>query len=89
MMAVQLGMGFDNFIELASSKEFREAFLRTFYFVIIATPLQLITGMIIAILINKEFKGRGIIRSIYLLPLAIPTIVTTAILLLMFSKAVT
>ncbi len=80
------GMGFDNFIELASSKEFREAFLRTFYFVIIATPLQLITGMIIAILINKEFKGRGIIRSIYLLPLAIPTIVTTAILLLMFSK---
>jgi ABC-type sugar transport system permease subunit len=40
----------------------------------------------IAILINKEFKGRGVIRSIFLLPMAIPTIVTTSILLLMFSK---
>lgn len=79
-------MGIQNFLMLAESAEFREAFLRTFYFVIIATPLQLVTGMIIAILINKEFKFRGIIRSVYLLPLAIPTIVTTSILLLLFSK---
>lgn len=80
------GTGIDNFLMLAKSQEFWDAFLRTFYFVIIATPLQLVTGMIIAMLINKEFKGRGIIRSIYLLPMAIPTIVTTSILLLMFSK---
>lgn len=78
--------GVENFIALAKSEEFKDAFLRTFYFVLIATPLQLITGMIIAIIINKKFFGRGIIRSIYLLPLAIPTIVTTSILLLMFSK---
>lgn len=80
------GTGFDNFLMLAKSEEYWEAFLRTFYFVIIATPLQLVTGMIIAMLINKEFRGRGIIRSLYLLPMAIPTIVTTSILLLMFSK---
>lgn len=80
------GTGIDNFLMLAKSGEFWDAFLRTFYFVIIATPLQLVTGMIIAMLINKEFKGRGIIRSVYLLPMAIPTIVTTSILLLMFSK---
>lgn len=80
------GTGVDNFLMLAKSKEFWDAFLRTFYFVIIATPLQLVTGMMIAMLINKEFIGRGVIRSIFLLPMAIPTIVTTSILLLMFSK---
>jgi len=78
--------GVQNFMMLFGSTEFWEAFMRTFYFVIIATPLQLVTGMIIAMLINKEFKGRGVIRSIFLLPMAIPTIVTTSILLLMFSS---
>lgn len=78
--------GVQNFMMLFGSAEFWEAFMRTFYFVIIATPLQLVTGMIIAMLINKEFKGRGVIRSIFLLPMAIPTIVTTSILLLMFSS---
>ena len=80
------GSGVDNFLMLARSEEFWDAFLRTFYFVIIATPLQLVSGMIIAMLINKEFSGRGVIRSVFLLPMAIPTIVTTSILLLMFSK---
>lgn len=79
-------MGFQNFIEMAESKEFKEAFLRTFYFVIFATPLQLLTGMVTAMLVNKKFLGRGVVRSVFLLPLAIPTIVTTSILLLMFSQ---
>lgn len=78
--------GVENFVMLAKSEAFREAFLRTFYFVIIATPMQLVTGMIIAILINKEFTGRGVVRSVFMLPMAIPTIVTTSILLLLFSK---
>lgn len=79
-------MGIQNFIEMAESKEFKEAFLRTFYFVIFATPLQLLTGMVTAMLVNKKFLGRGVVRSVFLLPLAIPTIVTTSILLLMFSQ---
>lgn len=79
-------MGLDNFQMLLKSDEFYDAFFRTFIFVVVATPLQLVTGMIIAMLINKEFKGRGIVRSVFLLPMAIPTIVTTAILLIIFSK---
>ncbi|MEQ6376310.1 sugar ABC transporter permease [Bacillaceae bacterium S4-13-56] len=75
-----------NFVDLTSSEEFKDAFSRTFVFVIISTPLQLITGLVTAIIVNKSFKGRGIVRSIFLLPLAIPTIVTTATLLLLFSK---
>lgn len=68
------------------SKEFSDAFIRTLILVFITTPLQLLTGLVTAMLINKKFKGRGIIRSILLLPLAIPTIVTTSVLLILFSK---
>lgn len=68
------------------SKEFNDAFIRTLVLVFITTPLQLLTGLVTAMLINKKFKGRGIIRSILLLPLAIPTIVTTSVLLILFSK---
>ncbi|MDK2919789.1 MAG: hypothetical protein PWQ37_2522 [Candidatus Petromonas sp.] len=75
-----------NYLKLIESEEFRTAFVRTFIFVLITTPLQLVTGLIGAILINKKFKFRGVVRSILLLPLAIPTIVTTATLLLLFSK---
>src|SRR5690606_3633198 len=75
-----------NFLDLTNSEEFKDAFSRTFMFVIISTPLQLITGLVTAMIVNKSFKGRGIVRSIFLLPLAIPTIVTTSTLLLLFSK---
>lgn len=75
-----------NYVKLIQSEEFTSAFRRTFLFVLITTPLQLITGLITAILINRKFKFRGVVRSIFLLPVAIPTIVTTATLLLMFSK---
>ncbi|MDK2798903.1 MAG: hypothetical protein PWP27_1285 [Clostridiales bacterium] len=75
-----------NYLNIINSQEFRDAFIRTLIFVLVSTPLQLITGLLFAMLINKEFKGRGIVRSIFLLPMAIPTIVTTAILLLFFSK---
>lgn len=75
-----------NYISLITSSAFKDAFWRTLLFVLTSTPLQLVTGLITAMLINKSFTGRGIVRSIMLLPLAIPTIVTTSILVLMFSK---
>lgn len=75
-----------NYIDLITSSAFQDAFWRTLIFVITSTPLQLIAGLITAILINRSFVGRGIVRSIMLLPLAIPTIVTTSVLVLMFSK---
>jgi ABC-type sugar transport system permease subunit len=75
-----------NYVELVNSHEFQIAFSRTFWFVVISTPLQLITGLVTAMIVNRSFKGRGIVRSIFLLPLAIPTIVTTSTLLLLFSK---
>lgn len=77
---------FANYAQVFQNSEVWEALARTFVFVLITTPLQLIAGLIMALLINKAFKGRGLIRSFFLLPLAIPAMVTTSTLLIMFSN---
>jgi len=73
-----------NFIELSKNPEFKEAFFRTILFTFIGTPLELLIGMVAAFLLAKEFIARGIIRSLFILPLAIPSIVTAIILYIMF-----
>jgi len=73
-----------HFIALSRNPEFRHAFVRTVSFTLIGTPLELITGMVVALLLVREFKGRGAIRSLMILPLAIPTIVTAIVLYIIF-----
>ncbi len=73
-----------HFIELSQNPEFKAAFTRTIWFVLVGTPMELIVGMIAAFLVVREFKGRGIIRSVFILPLAIPAIVTAIMLYIMF-----
>lgn len=73
-----------HFIELSQNPEFKTAFTRTIWFVLVGTPMELIVGMIAAFLVVREFKGRGIIRSVFILPLAIPAIVTAIMLYIIF-----
>jgi ABC-type sugar transport system permease subunit len=73
-----------HFIELSHNAEFKDAFTRTIWFVLVGTPMELIVGMVAAFLVVREFKGRGIIRSSFILPLAIPAIVTAIMLYIIF-----
>jgi len=75
-----------NYQELLTSREFRTAFGRTLAFVIVGTPAQLVAGLILAMLINQSFRGRGLVRSVFLLPVAIPGLVTgTIVAFMLFS----
>lgn len=79
-------MTFENYAQVFSNPEVWESTYRTFIFVLITTPLQLIVGLMMAMLINKAFKGRGFVRSLFLLPLAIPAMVTSSTILILFSN---
>lgn len=69
-----------NYEEILNGQEYQSALVRTILFVIVGTPAQLIIGLVLALLINKPFRGRGVVRSVFLLPVAIPGLVTTVIL---------
>ncbi len=68
-----------NYSEIIRSTDFWDAFWRTVVFVLLGTPFQLVAGLVLAIVINRNFMGRGVVRSIFLLPIAIPSIVTAVI----------
>ncbi|OAM77999.1 carbohydrate ABC transporter permease [Devosia elaeis] len=48
----------------------------TLRFAVISVSVEAVLGMIVALVLNAEFKGRGIVRAAILIPWAIPTIVS-------------
>ena len=68
----QVGMesvGFQNYIELfTKNTEFLPAFTGTLTSVIARTPLILVFSLFIAMILNQEFHGRFLARSVFFLP---------------------
>ncbi len=69
-------IGLENYGFLLSDDRFWNALYNTVYFTAISVFLELILGLAIAMLLNRGFKGKGILRSIILVPWVIPTVVS-------------
>ena len=69
-------IGIDNFINLARDQDWWIAVKNTFVITVVAVPLETILGMLIALILHRNFKGRGWMRAIVLVPWTIPTIVS-------------
>ena len=69
-------VGIDNFIALVKDRDWWIAVLNTFIIAIVSVPLETVFGMLTALILHKNFKGRGIVRAIVLIPWTIPTIVS-------------
>ncbi len=48
----------------------------TVRFSVVSVTLETVLGMVVALVLNAEFKGRGFVRAAILIPWAIPTIVS-------------
>jgi len=66
----------DNYSFLLQDSRFWNAFRNTAYFTAISVILELMLGLSVAVLLNREFRGKGVMRSIILVPWAIPTVVS-------------
>ena len=60
---------------LATENWWRSVY-NTLFFTVISVSLETILGVLIALALNLEFRGRGILRAAILIPWAIPTIVS-------------
>ena len=69
-------VGLDNFDFLLRDDRFWNALYNTVYFTAASVTLELVLGLSIAILLNRAFTGKGLMRSIILIPWAIPTVVS-------------
>jgi trehalose/maltose transport system permease protein len=68
-------VGFRNYSDLLHDTLFRNAVWETVKFTLITVTFEFVLGLIIALVVNSSFKGRGVMRAVMLVPWAIPTVV--------------
>jgi len=69
-------VGFDNYTEAFGSTEFWESVKNTFLFTGLSVTLELVIGLGMALAMHEAFRGRGLLRTVVLVPWAVLTIVS-------------
>jgi multiple sugar transport system permease protein len=67
-------IGLENYQSLLSDRSFWHSILITLIFTVATVAGATILGLAVALLANKAFKGRGLVRSLILLPYVAPVI---------------
>jgi multiple sugar transport system permease protein len=69
-------IGLRNYSNVLKDSVFWDAFKTTFIFTGASVALELVLGLAMAIAMHSAFKGRGVLRTVILVPWAILTVVT-------------
>ena len=77
-------IGIQNFLYILGNADFWRALRFTLVFTVTAVVLETFFGMLFALLLNETFKGRVFLRTVILIPWAIPTIVSAKVWKLIF-----
>jgi ABC-type sugar transport system permease subunit len=72
-------VGLGNFEYVLTNQIFRSSFLVTVTWVLVVNTVTFLLGLFIALILNEEFKGRGFYRTLYLIPWAVPFVVSATI----------
>lgn len=69
------------------SEVFRDAVVNTLFVALLSLTLELVVGLTVALALHARFPLRGFVRTVMLVPLGVPTIVSGAVMLLLFSRS--
>ncbi len=72
-------IGFQNYVNIFTNELFFQILFNTIFWTVACVSLQVILGLGISILLNKQFKGRTLYRTLLILPWAVPSYVTVYI----------
>jgi len=70
-------VGLRNFTTQLDSQIFRQAFRNTIWYTTVTTVVKLVLGFALALLLNREFRGRKFVRAAMLLPWIVPSVLST------------
>ena len=70
-------VGLKNFDKIWNDSIFREAVWNTFWYTGVTTTFKLALGLWLAMLLNRNFRGKALTRAFILLPFIIPTVLST------------
>ncbi|MBV8167036.1 MAG: sugar ABC transporter permease, partial [Alphaproteobacteria bacterium] len=70
-------VGLKNFVKTWNDSIFRTAVWNTFWYTGVTTVFKLALGLWLAMLLNRHFVGKALVRAFILLPFIIPTVLST------------
>jgi multiple sugar transport system permease protein len=76
--------GLTNYQNLPDDSRFVASIFRTFYFTLLVVAIEVILGVAIALLLNRDFRFKRIINSIMLLPMMATPVAIAMVWLLMY-----
>jgi multiple sugar transport system permease protein len=77
-------VGLDNYLNLVGDTRFRAAVGRTLIYAALAVALPTVIGTIAAVLFHRDFPLRGLLRSIYILPMVATPVAIALVWTMMF-----
>jgi multiple sugar transport system permease protein len=72
-------VGLDNYRFILDEPELWSAFWRSVVFTVGSVGLQLALGLVAALLLNRAFRGLNVVRSLFVLPYLLPSIVVALV----------
>lgn len=78
-------VGLENYQRLFGSDAFWRAFRVTTAFAVISVLVEMVLGVLVALLLFQDFRGRNVLRALLILPWALPTVVNALLWRLIYN----
>jgi len=65
-------VGLGNYFDIFQDARFWASVGRTVYFMVVSISIEVVIGVAVAMLLNQQFRGRGFLRALILVPWALP-----------------
>jgi ABC-type sugar transport system permease subunit len=77
-------VGLDNYKRVVTSDYFRDALRNSLVFTLLAAPLVVVIGLLIALFLQRRFFGSQVVRSVVLLPWVLPGAISAVLWIWVF-----
>ncbi|QJD81979.1 carbohydrate ABC transporter permease [Cohnella herbarum] len=81
-------VGLDNYIELLNSERFWQSVKATLYFTVLALVVETVLGVAIALVLFREYKGKNIAKTLFLLPMVSTPVAMGLVWLLIYEPTI-
>jgi trehalose/maltose transport system permease protein len=81
-------IGFNNYIALFADQTWWTSVKNTLVFGVSSVLLEFVLGLMVALILHSQFRGRGMVRAAILIPWAIPTVVSSQMWAWMYNDVI-
>ncbi|MEF3306123.1 carbohydrate ABC transporter permease [Paenibacillus sp. GYB003] len=81
-------VGLSNYVALMKDTRFWHATYATFYFTIVALVVEVVLGVAIAVLLARQFRGKNVVKTIFLLPMVATPVAMGLVWMLIYEPTI-